>query len=161
MRKTTAAAVMVVLAATVTACGASATAGTAQRSRPGLVTEGQLHQTSFSLIDLGDKGASQGDEIAFTDDVYDRAGSRRGVDGGLCVETVTAAPAQYTCQVVLRFANGQVTAAWLATLDELATVGRQYTAAISGGTGAYRGLHGEVALLNRPDQRADFSVRLG
>jgi hypothetical protein len=96
---------------------------------------------------------SIGDEIVFAGDFY--IGTRKvGSDGGDC--KLVRLPAIYHCVATNSFAEGQLTAQFLADFTQTAP-GRF---AITGGTGKYRGASGEVTYVDHPEpQRDDVTFR--
>ena len=105
--------------------------------------------TQLNLLDLGEPGFTLGDQIAFSDDLLKPHGRPAGFDGGACtLVRVTNADAQtgaVQCQVTYSLTGGQVTTQGLLTLTNGGFLGTQ-VAAITGGTGLYRGARGESKL---------------
>lgn len=91
-------------------------------------------------IDLGKTGPSQGDQVVFTNDLF-REGEKVGFDGGVCT-AVRVGPGEsvrFQCQVTLSLPKGQITAQGLFMF-----AGPPSDIAITGGTGAYRRVDGEL-----------------
>ena len=101
-----------------------------------------------NLVDAGEPGFTLGDQVAFSDDL--RAdGKPAGHDGGACtlvrIADAEAQSGTAQCQVTYSLDGGQVTTQGLLTLTEGGFVGVQ-RAAITGGTGRFRGAGGESTL---------------
>jgi hypothetical protein len=105
--------------------------------------------TQVNLLDLGEKGFTLGDQIAFSDDLFDANAKPAGIDGGTCTLTrVLDAGAQtgnVQCTVTYSLKGGQVTTQSLGTLTNGGFLGTQ-VAAITGGTGLYSNARGESKL---------------
>ena len=106
--------------------------------------------TQLNLVDLGEPGFTLGDQIAFSDDLLGKPnGKPAGVDGGACtlirVIDADAQTGTVQCQVTYSLKGGQVTTQGLLTLTNGGFLGTQ-VAAITGGTGLYRGARGESKL---------------
>jgi allene oxide cyclase-like protein len=102
--------------------------------------------TQIAQLDLGPAGWGQGDEFVFHRDLV-KHGQTIGHDGGVCMATFvpTDAAPQYQCSVTLRLPKGQIaTQGLLEIADPASFTG---TSAITGGTGAYDNVRGEVSIV--------------
>ena len=104
----------------------------------------------LKLIDLGDPGFSLGDESVFSDNLLTRKnGSMVGFDGGVCtvarVANAAAATGTLQCLVTFSLNGGQIATQGLNQLTNGQFTGTQ-TAAITGGTGRFRGAKGQVVV---------------
>lgn len=111
--------------------------------------------TTDVVTDIGESGDSVGDILTFANEVFDAANEKAvGTDNGWCVRTV--AGAAWECFWTLTLADGQVTVEgpFLDVGDSLLVV--------TGGTGAYVGAKGEMALHPRNPEGSeyDFTYRL-
>jgi hypothetical protein len=103
------------------------------------------HALTDTTVDIGPKGDSRGDILAFANPVFDAANRRRiGSDNGQCIRTV--AGQAYECAWTTFLPEGQITVAgpFFDTRDS--------NMAITGGTGQYRTAHGEMRLHARNAQ---------
>jgi Allene oxide cyclase len=98
--------------------------------------------TSDSVVDLGDKGDSAGDLLTFANDIYDAADANKvGTDNGYCIRVV--AGKSWECFWTLTLADGQI------TVEGPFLDGGDSVLAVTGGTGKYAGVRGEMALHAR------------
>jgi hypothetical protein len=100
------------------------------------------HATTDTTIDLGEKGDTVGDTLAFSNDVYDADNANVvGHDEGSC--TRTAAGKTWHCTWTLILDNGSIVVEgpFYDTEDS--------TLAIIGGTGDYAGASGQMQLKAR------------
>jgi hypothetical protein len=96
---------------------------------------------------------SVGDEDVFSADFY-IGEDKVGFDGGVC--KLVRLPAFYHCIATNSFAEGDLTAQFLADFTQSAPG----HFAITGGTGEYQGASGEVTYVDNPDpQRDDVTFR--
>lgn len=105
-------------------------------------------EVAFTFIDLGDPDFSQGDQVAFTNDLL-RGGTKVGKDGGWCVATrlTAAGAATFECVGSNRLPGGQVTVQGLVTYGPDEEIKEEpYFFAITGGTGKYRNARGQVKI---------------
>ncbi len=102
-----------------------------------IVTVADATRGTKASVDLGNQGDSQGDLFVFDQPLMSDKGQDVGSNGGFCV---ALRPREYSeCQWTLTFADGTIT-----------VVGREAEkgtsrVAVSGGTGAYAGVVGELA----------------
>lgn len=112
-----------------------------------IVVTGKTAQ--LNLLDLGEPGFTLGDQVTFSDDLSAKSGKPAGVDGGACTLTRVADAAAQSgtaqCLVTYELDGGQIATQGLLELTNGGFVGTQ-TAAITGGTGAYRDAGGEATL---------------
>jgi hypothetical protein len=116
-----------------------------------------IHDTILDLDHSATPGNpapdSVGDEDVFAGDFYVGA-TKVGTDGGDC--KLVRLPAIYHCVATNSFAEGDLTAQFLADFTQTAPG----HFAITGGTGKYRGATGEVTYVDNPDpQRDDVTFR--
>jgi hypothetical protein len=100
------------------------------------------HATTDTMIDLGDKGDSIGDTLAFGNDVYDATDANVvGSDQGSCVRTKPGKA--WECSFTTMLSDGSILAQgpFYDTEDSVL--------AITGGTGKYSGASGEMELKAR------------
>jgi hypothetical protein len=102
------------------------------------VTAETLQRTQ---IDLGDEGFSQGDQIVFSDEVFQH-GKKVGQLHGVCTAQRVLAGHEpiFQCGSTLSLPRGQLTIRGAAAFDE------PFTLALTGGTGDYRTAHGQVRI---------------
>jgi allene oxide cyclase len=109
--------------------------------------------TTDTSVDLGARGDSIGDLLAFGNELFDRGNQIKvGTDQGSCVRTV---PGQaYECTWTNSLAKGQITVQgpFLDSGDSVL--------AITGGTGAYRKARGTMNLHARSATEFDFTFHL-
>jgi allene oxide cyclase len=107
------------------------------------------HAVSDTITDTGATGDSNGDILTFANEVYDEANTKKvGSDNGDCLRTV--AGTAWECFWTLSLSDGQIT-----------VEGPFYDAAdsvlaITGGTGAYAGVRGEMSLHARNAQGTEY-----
>jgi hypothetical protein len=99
----------------------------------------------FTYLDLGAPDVSQGDEFVFSD-TLSRDDTPVGEDGGSCtvthVDTATN-NIMTNCVATLSLRGGQITIHGLVTFPA-PPVTHPFTVAITGGTGAFRSVGGEM-----------------
>jgi hypothetical protein len=99
-------------------------------------------------VDLGEADYSQADQYVFTNDLS-REGKKVGVDGGVCTVTRIEDDGGSTlyCSGSNSLPGGQITTAGLVSYGPTEEFKKDpYFAAITGGTGKYRGARGEVKI---------------
>ena len=94
----------------------------------------------FELVDNGKRGMSDGDQILAHDVLVDNHGTRVGRDGLACTVTNAAVP-ESVCAGVVWLGDGSV------AFEFLNGPPARKLAAITGGTGRYRGARGEVTIV--------------
>jgi hypothetical protein len=118
----------------------------------------------LKLIDLGDPGFSLGDESVFSDNLLTRRnGSMVGFDGGVCTVARVANAATLTgtlqCLVTFSLNGGQIATQAMNRLTNGQFTGTQ-PAAVTGGTGRFRGAKGEVAVQFLSNNEANVTFLL-
>jgi allene oxide cyclase len=151
-RKLLAGAVLIVAAGCLAAVAVARGSGDGPITSPRVVrvVEHPVHET---LIDLGARGDSRGDSLAFANPLFDASNSRQiGRDQGSCIRVVTGAAFQ--CSWTAFVANGSITVEgpFYDTRDSLL--------AVTGGTGIYRNVRGQMLLHTRADGNFDFVYNL-
>lgn len=99
-----------------------------------------VHFSPFTLIDVGAKGTSLGDEIVSHDTVFSLAGQRVGYDAQSCTIT-NLRPPQASCSLVFAIPGGTVAGQYIGSPPPHKLV------AITGGTGKYIGAAGAIVLI--------------
>jgi allene oxide cyclase len=108
--------------------------------------------TSDAVTDTGAKGDSAGDILTFNNEIYDAANaSKLGTDNGWCVRTVPGKA--WECFWTLSVEKGQI------TVEGPFNDGQDSILAVTGGTGAFAGARGEMALHARDAQGTSFDFR--
>lgn len=110
------------------------------------------HATSDTVVDIGDKGDSAGDVLSFSNEVYDEANANKvGTDNGWCIRT--AAGKSWECFWTMMLDGGQITVEgpYLDAGDS--------TMAITGGTGKYVNVRGEMLLHARNAQGSEYDFK--
>jgi Allene oxide cyclase len=108
-----------------------------------------------TVTDTGAEGDSAGDILTFTNEIYDQANATQvGQDNGWCVRT--AAGASWECFWTTTLKDGQITVEGPYYDDKDSVL------AVTGGTGAYDGVRGEMKLHARDANGTayDFAYRL-
>jgi hypothetical protein len=127
-------AIAVAVAAVAVLVGGTAWAG---RATPGAKTlHYTVHFSPFTLIDVGAKGASLGDEIVSHDMVFSLAGKRVGYDAQTCTVT-NLRPLQASCSLIFAIPGGTIAGQYIGSPPPHKLV------AMTGGTGT---------TLARPDR---------
>ncbi len=107
------------------------------------------HAVTDTVVDVGKKGDSLGDDLAFGNPVYDAANKKQvGRDQGHCVRTV--AGKSWECFWSLLLPAGQI------TVEGPFYDAADSTLTVTGGTGAYRGAHGQMALHARNARGTEY-----
>lgn len=148
------------------AFAASASSG---GGRPGsdddrMVLRLDAKEVASTFIDLGDPDFSQGDQIAFTNDLL-RGGTKVGEDGGWCIATrlTSAGAATFKCVGSNSLPGGQLTVQGLVTYGPGEEIKDEpYFFAITGGTGRYKEAGGEVKIeeVSGEEFRLTFRIDL-
>ena len=117
-------------------------------AEPGAITVVE-HATTDTVIDIGAHGDSVGDQLTFSNEVFDAADSQvLGGSTGVCVRTVVGM--EWDCNWTLRLADGQITVQG-PFFDNADSV-----LAITGGTGRYIGARGEMGLVHITSDGSKF-----
>jgi hypothetical protein len=116
-------------------------------------------------IDLGATGESLGDRFVFADDVYrEKGGEKVGHDGGECtVVRLDAEARTATVQCVVSLSlddKGQITVQGLATFSETQTSAPPLTFPVTGGSGDFKGVDGEVTVEEISATEANLTLHL-
>ncbi|HZP20183.1 MAG TPA: allene oxide cyclase family protein [Bauldia sp.] len=107
------------------------------------------HATSDAVTDIGDKGDSAGDILTFANEIYDEANQASlGTDNGWCIRTIVGKAWECFWTVMLK--DGQITVEgpFLDAGDSML--------AVTGGTGAYAGVRGDMKLHARNAQGSEY-----
>jgi allene oxide cyclase len=110
------------------------------------------HATTDAVTDTGAKGDSAGDLLTFANDVFDEKDANKvGSDTGWCIRTV--AGKSWECFWTLTLADGQINVAgpFLDAGDSVL--------AVTGGTGKYAGVRGEMALHARDAKGSAYDFK--
>ncbi|MDY0884558.1 allene oxide cyclase family protein [Dongia soli] len=108
--------------------------------------------TTDAVTDLGAKGDSAGDLLTFANDIYDEQnGKKIGTDNGWCIRTV--AGKAWECFWTISLPKGQIT-----------VQGPFYDAgdsvlAVTGGTGSYTLVRGQMGLHARDDKGSEYDFK--
>jgi len=118
---------------------------------------------NFAVIDVGAPGPAlgQGDQIVSADKVF-KNGQEIGTDGVVCT-VVNSTPDALTCQWVMTVSlpDGQLTLQGIADGPTgPPTEPLEYTLAVTGGTGKYRGAGGSADIMDNPGGAEQVTVRL-
>lgn len=116
-----------------------------------LVTIADARDEPAVTTDTGAAGDTPGDVLTFDQPLLDAAGRRVGNNSGTCVRTRRGH--SFQCQWTLTLADGTIQVA-----------GREFdrgtsTLAVTGGTGAYAGIRGEMTSVNNGDGTFTQTVR--
>ncbi len=122
------------------------------------------HDTSQENLDLGAPGASEGDQFLFAGDTFNRkGGTQLGRGAGTCTTMSTGAAGEVLCVVNFSLRNGQIATEGLFVSADLFG-GKRLTYPITGGSGRYRHVRGEVSVQIPQDvpelADANFTLRL-
>jgi hypothetical protein len=112
------------------------------------------------FLDLGATGPSLGDELVLSERLSSR-GREVGVSGVVCTVTQVTPPYDvltFHCVATLSLRRGQITLQGLIEVQGEDDPG-PFTAAITGGTGAFRGAGGEAVIRNVSDGRSIYKLR--
>jgi hypothetical protein len=147
-----AAAVLVSLAAGIMV---ARTGGASSASHTPMTLHVIEHAVTDTTVDLGPKGDSLGDEIAFGNPIFNAANKKQvGHDQGNCVRAIVGKT--YECFWTVVLAGGQI------TVEGPFNDASDSVLAITGGTGAYEGARGQMALHARDSKGSayDFTYQL-
>jgi allene oxide cyclase len=113
---------------------------TANESRVVHVIE---HALTDTVVDVGPKGDSRGDLLAFANPVFDPSDKKQvGTDSGNCIRTDPGK--LFECNWTTFLDGGQITVE-----GPFFDSGADSTLSIIGGTGIYRNAHGQMTLHAR------------
>ena len=102
-----------------------------------------------TVTDTGDKGDTVGDILTFANEVYDEANAKLvGHDNGWCVRTVVGKA--WECFWTLALDDGQI------TVEGPFLDAGDSDLAVTGGTGEYSGIRGEMKLHSRNDKGTEY-----
>jgi hypothetical protein len=108
-----------------------------------------LHFSPLTVIDVGAKGNSLGDEIVSHDIIFSKSGKRVGYDAQTCMFT-NLHPPQLGCSLVFAIPGGTITGQYIGAPPPHKLV------AITGGTGKYVGANGTIEVV---ESGQDISVK--
>ena len=113
------------------------------------------HPATDQVIDIGATGDSPGDQLPFNNPIFNWNNTRKvGVDQGNCVRASTT-NGRWECMWTTFLHKGQITVEG-PFRDALPTT----ALAVTGGTGAYRNVRGQMILHARKDGNFDFIFKL-
>jgi allene oxide cyclase-like protein len=118
------------------------------------------HLIQSESVDLGTPGPSLGDELVFSERLSVR-GHGVGVSGVVCTATQVTPPYDVTrfhCVATLKLRRGQITLQGLIEVQGVDDPG-PFSAAITGGTGAFRGAGGEATIRHVTPTRSVYKLR--
>jgi allene oxide cyclase len=105
-----------------------------------------------TVTDTGNKGDTAGDILTFANDIYDAANKTKlGTDNSWCIRTVPGKAWEYFWTLTLEEGQITVEGPFLDAGDSILSV--------TGGTGAYVGARGEMALHARDDKGAEYDFK--
>jgi hypothetical protein len=163
-KKLRAAGVVVLLLAvasiTVASASSSSTSSSAANNGKVEVIRVTAITAQETFLDLGDTGDSLGDQIVFSQDLF-RGGKKVGIAGAQCtlVHLEPAVSVTFQCLATAQLPRGQITVQGLLTFSE-ETEGVPERFAITGGTGRYRTVHGEVIVRNVSETEDRITFRI-
>jgi allene oxide cyclase len=105
--------------------------------------------TTDAITDLGAKDDSAGDLLTFANEIYDAENAKLlGTNNGWCIRTVVGKA--WECFWTLSLADGQITVQgpFLDAGDSVL--------AVTGGTGSYAGVRGDMNLHARNDKGTEY-----
>jgi hypothetical protein len=109
-------------------------------------------------VDVGKPGPSLGDMNVITEDVY-RNGKRVGTSDIQCTMVRVELPKfAVQCFNTTSLPGGQITAQGIVTSDQIEKV--PFVQAVTGGTGAYKGVGGELTVDEAGDGPAELTFEL-
>ena len=109
-------------------------------------------------VDSGKPGPSLGDQQILTEDVY-RDGKRVGTSDIQCTIVRVQLPKfAVQCFTTTSLPEGQITAQGVVTSDQIEQV--PFAQAVTGGTGAYKGVRGELTVDEAGDGPAHLTFDL-
>jgi hypothetical protein len=109
-------------------------------------------------VDVGKPGPSLGDQQVITEDVY-RFGKRVGTSDIHCTVVRMDGPKfSVQCLNTTTLPGGQITAQGIVTSDQIEQV--PFQQAVTGGTGAYAGVGGQLTVDEAGDKPAELTFEL-
>lgn len=109
-------------------------------------------------VDAGKPGPSLGDQQILTEDVY-RNGKRVGTSDIQCTVVRVQLPKfEAQCLNTTSLPGGQITAQGIVTSDQIEQA--PFVQAVTGGTGVYEGVGGELTVDEAGDKPAEFRFEL-
>ena len=111
-----------------------------------------------SVVDLDPQGSSQGDMRVVNAPLYNASGKQKvGRFDLVCVSTDPAEEAnekyhKAQCTYTYTLAGGEITAQGVSAFPKLSKIPPTVVDAVSGGTGKYAGVRGEVSLQTRANK---------
>ncbi|MGN6515209.1 MAG: allene oxide cyclase family protein [Rhizomicrobium sp.] len=110
------------------------------------------HAATDATAPIGKAKDNRGDILTFTNPVFDAANRKQvGTDNGFCIRT--AIGAAYECIWTLKLAAGQI------TVEGPFHDAGDTTLAVTGGTGKYMGVKGELLLHARDAKGSEYDFR--
>jgi hypothetical protein len=110
------------------------------------------HATSDATAAIGKAKDNRGDILTFANPVFDAADKKPvGADNGFCIRTV--AGAAYECIWTLLLKDGQI------TVEGPFHDSGDTTLAVTGGTGKYRGVKGQMLLHARDAKGSEYDFQ--
>jgi hypothetical protein len=107
------------------------------------------HATSDAVTDLGAKDDSAGDVLTFANPIFDAKNEKQvGTDNGWCIRTV--AGKAWECFWTLSLDDGQI------TVEGPFLDGKDSVLAVTGGTGKYVNVRGEMKLHSRDEKGTEY-----
>jgi len=119
------------------------TATCTQHGPQTLITIADARTSPAQFIDTGEPGDSVGDLLTFDQPLLDEDMQEIGNNSGSCIRTLVAH--SFQCQWTLTLANGTIQVAGREFDQGTSTLG------ITGGTGKYSGISGEMESINNND----------
>jgi hypothetical protein len=119
-------------------------------------------EVAETFVDVGDRDYSQGDQFAFTNDLF-RGDTKVGADGGVCTVARVDADGGSTvyCTGSNSLPDGQVAVSGVIDYGPGEEIKRdQYSLPITGGTGKYRTARGEVTFQDVSGQEFRLTLRI-
>ncbi|MBA2124790.1 Allene oxide cyclase [Hyphomicrobium methylovorum] len=110
------------------------------------------HNSNWTTTDTGAPGDSVGDVMTFANTIFDAKNEKQvGTNNGVCIRTVVAEA--YECNWTTFLADGQISVAGPFYDAKDATL------AVTGGTGAYEGMHGQLKVHARDAKATEIDFR--
>lgn len=110
--------------------------------------------TDFAYV-ANDPAGPLGDHFVFHANLFNQQGKKVGTEGGTCI--FTSARGDSHCAFTLSFARGDITGQGLNTDPTIPFVAVN---AITGGTGAFKGIGGALKIEQVNDELAHLTLRL-